>query len=161
VSFKKRLFFLKKQQTGRTFGKKKAKMLRPFPPFHSPVLSLSCSARVVCLRNERSVELHRLGRAAAAPGCDGGAQSGSKLRLARPHVPLVELRPDMALPPHFAEISSNAELVLLGSREGVRAYSVELAEERAIVARVELPEVLAKTKAIRACFLEDAVALAT
>ncbi len=144
----------------KTFGKKKCKQLRPFPAFHSPLLSLSSSARVICLRHSRSVELHRLGRAAAGQP-DQGLQSGSKVLVARPHVPLVEIRPDSALPIHFAEISPSSELVLMGSREGVRAYSVEVAEDRAIVARVELPDQIAKITAVRCCFTEEIVALAT
>lgn len=144
----------------KTFGKKKAKALRPFPAFHAPLLSVAGEARVLCLRHSRSVELHRLGRAAGPP--EPGLQTGSKLRLSRPHAPLVELKPDTGLSLQFAEISESAELVLTGTREGVRGYSVELfAEERAVVARLELPEQLAKTAAVRCCFLQDMVALAT
>jgi hypothetical protein len=143
----------------RTFSKKKCKTLRPFPAFHSPVLSVSSPARIVCLRHSRSVELHRLGRAAGTP--EAGLQSGTKLRLARAHAPLVEIRPDCNLPMHFAEISPSSELVLMGSREGVRGYSVEVAEDRATVARVELPDQLARIAAVRCCFSDDVVALAT
>jgi U3 small nucleolar RNA-associated protein 4 len=149
-----------------SFSKKKAKLLRPFPAFHSPIVSVSLPARIVCCKHSHSVQLYRLGKAAASP-TDPGVKSGTKLHVARPHVPLVEIKPDVALPLHFAELSQNGEVVLMGNREGLRGYSVEvgLAEGGQVkVARLDLPDHLSRLAATRVCFsapAENVFAVAT
>ncbi len=149
-----------------SFGKKRAKLLRPFPAFHSPVVSVSVPARIVCCKHNTSVQLYRLGKAAAAP-LDPGLKSGAKLHMAKQHVPLVELKPDTNLPLHFAEISQDGEVVLVGNRDGIRGYSIEVgaAEGGEVnVARLELPEQLARLAATRVCFsapAENVFAVAT
>ncbi len=68
-----------------------------------------------------TVQLWRLGKVgkgrqgrAAAPGVH------ERLPLAKPHSALLEIVPNLKLPLDFAEISQNGELVVLGTREGVR-----------------------------------------
>lgn len=81
------------------------------------------ASRVLCCRLVHSVQLWQLGKAAGAP--KQVHRTGERLQLAKAHKPLIEIHPDLLLPLDYAEISHNGELVVLGTREGLRAYTVE------------------------------------
>ena len=148
----------------KTFSNKKAKLLRPYPSFHQPVISVSASTRILCCRLGKAVQLYRLGKAASV-NVDPSVKSGTKLHIAKPHVPLIEIKPDVNLTLHFASISQDGEVVLMGNREGVRGYSIEVvAEGQVNVARLELPTALSRLAATQVVFSatrENVFALAT
>ena len=85
------------------------------------------------LRFRNSVKLFKLGR--SVQKMDRDAQLGTKMELQKSYKALIEIKPDTSLPIQFCELSPSGELMILGNRDGVRAYSLELFADRISVAR--------------------------
>ena len=134
-----------------SFGTKPAKILYPYPSHQESFVSYAEDARIFAfrytypqrnvspslshhlLRFRNSVKLFKLGR--SVQKMDRDAQLGTKMELQKSYKALIEIKPDTNLPIQFCELSPSGELMILGNRDGVRAYSIELFADRVSVAR--------------------------
>lgn len=130
-----------------SFGTKPAKILYPYPSHQESFVSYAEDARIFAFRFRNSVKLFKLGR--SVQKMDRDAQLGTKMELQKSYKALIEIKPDTNLPIQFCELSPSGELMILGNRDGVRAYSIELFADRVSVASIELPDAISRMRAVR------------
>ena len=140
-----------------SFALKAPKLLLPYP-IESGVST--SENRIVSVLFPHSVRLYRLGRVVPSKN-DSSSKLGAKLELLKSYQPLVEIKPDFKLSISWALISKSSELLLLGNRDGVRGYSVELSSNNQVaIARIELPESISKLQVIRAAISDSILVFA-
>ena len=141
----------------KTFGTRAPKVMYPFPSFSRHVVSVAPKARILCCRLRHSLQLWKLGKSNHDPKAEKLLQSGAKLEISKPHLPLVEIKPDSELPIFCCDISKNGELVLCANREGIKGFAVEVGNSSTTVSAVELPMRMSTIFAIKICLSEKYV----